>query len=96
MFAAVPNNDNANSNNFFFNYQRQESLKLLRKGFERSVSWNEYKKQDQKQDKWIYFFGVNRLFVLFYSNQDGNAKRFKIKRYYLKKGIIKDYYVWWQ
>ena len=27
------------------------------------------------------FVGVNRLFVLVYSNQDGNSKRFKTQRY---------------
>ena len=31
------------------------------------------------------FAGVNRSFVLVYSNQDGNSKRFKAKRYYLAK-----------
>ena len=36
---------------------------------------------------------VNRLFVLVYSNQDDNSKRYKAKRYYLPKGIIKNYSV---
>ena len=36
------------------------------------------------------FVKVNRLFVLVYSNQD-DAKRFKSRRYYLPKGIIKNY-----
>ena len=39
------------------------------------------------------FVGVNRLFVLVYSNHGGNAKRFKAKRYYLPKGKIKNYNV---
>ena len=34
------------------------------------------------------FGGVNRLFVLVYSNQDGNAKRFQLRRYFLPIGII--------
>ena len=33
--------------------------------------------------------GVNRLFLLVYSNQDGNAKRFKTRKYFLSKGITK-------
>ena len=33
------------------------------------------------------FVGVNRLFVLFYSNKDENAKIFKAKIQYLQKGI---------
>ena len=28
------------------------------------------------------FVGVNRLFVIVYSNQDANSKRFKTQRYY--------------
>ena len=35
----------------------------------------------------------NRLFALVYSNQDDNSKRFKTRRYYLPKGIIKNYNV---
>ena len=35
--------------------------------------------------------GVNRLFVLVYSNQGDNAKRFKTWRYYLPKRIIDNY-----
>ena len=31
------------------------------------------------------------LFVLVYSNQDANAKRFKARRYYLPKGRVKSY-----
>ena len=37
------------------------------------------------------FVGVNRLFVIVYSNQDANSKRFKTRRYYLPKGKIKNY-----
>ena len=31
---------------------------------------------------------MNRLFLLVYTNQNNNAKRFKLRRYYLPKGII--------
>ena len=37
------------------------------------------------------FVGVIRLFVLIYSNQDNNSKRHNAKRYYLPKGIAKNY-----
>ena len=37
--------------------------------------------------------GLNRLFVLLYLNRDNDAKWFKIRRYYLPKGIIKNYNV---
>ena len=36
------------------------------------------------------FVGVNRLFALVYSNEDGNSKKFKAKGYYLPKGVIKN------
>ena len=39
------------------------------------------------------FVGVTRLFVLVYWNEDADSKRFKDKRYYLPKGIIKNYNV---
>ena len=39
------------------------------------------------------FVGVNRLFVLVYSNPDVKSKRFKAKRSYLPKGIIDNYNV---
>ena len=39
------------------------------------------------------FIGENRLFNLVYTNQDENSERFKAKRYYLPKGIIKNYNV---
>ena len=75
--------------------------KLLSKGIERSVCWNEYKtKRDKKNttNKFRYFLelsfvGVIRLFVLVYSNQDNASKRFKAKRCYLSKGISDKYYV---
>ena len=37
------------------------------------------------------FPGVSRLFVLVYSNQDNNSKRFKAKQYYLEKETIGNY-----
>ena len=33
------------------------------------------------------------MFVLVYSNQDNDSKRFKAQRYYLPKGVIKNYNV---
>ena len=33
--------------------------------------------------------GVNTLFVLVYTNQDDNAKRFNVKKYYLAKAQSK-------
>ena len=39
------------------------------------------------------FVGVYRLFVLVYTNEANNAKRFNDRKYYLPKGIIKNYNV---
>ena len=36
------------------------------------------------------FIGVNKLFVLVCSNHENNATNFKVERYYLPKGIIKN------
>ena len=52
----------------------------------------------KKSTNVIYFLesnviGVNRLFVLVYTNQDAASKRFKAKRYYLPNGIIDTYNV---
>ena len=77
----------------------QKLLKLLNKGLERSVYWNEYEtKSENKNTKMKYryilelnFVGVNRLSVLVYSNQDVDSKRFKTQRYYLTKSIIKKF-----
>ena len=37
------------------------------------------------------FVGVNRLLVLVYTNETYNAKRFNAGKYYLPKGIMKNY-----
>ena len=99
MFAADADNRNANSNNTIFTIKSTESYvtvvtssakdnqklsKLLSKGFERSVYWNEYKTKNETKNKtneYRYFLesifgGVNKSFVLVYTNQGGNAKRF--------------------
>ena len=75
--------------------------KLLRKGSERSVYWNEYKTKSENKNTTnefrffleYNFVGINRLFVLVYLNQDSDAKRFKARRYYLSKDIITNYNV---
>ena len=63
--------------------------------------WDEYKAKIENKNtttKYRYFLeskfvGVNRLFVLVYSNEDNNSKMYKAKRYYLPKGVIKNYNV---
>ena len=37
------------------------------------------------------FVGVNRLLVLVYPNRNRDSRRFETRKYYLPKGIIKNY-----
>ena len=77
----------------------QKLLKLLSKGFERSVYWSEFKTKSENKNttneyryfRELNFVGDNRLLVVVYINQDVNSKRFKAWRYYLPKGTIKNY-----
>ena len=79
----------------------QKLSKLLSKGFERSVCWNKYKTKSEIRNTAIEyryflesnFVGVHRLFVLVYTNEFNNAKRFNARKYYLPKGITKTYNV---
>ena len=76
----------------------QKLSELLRKGFERSVYWNEYKTKSENKSKtneYRYllesdFVVFNKSFVLVYENQDVNAKRFRTRRYYFPKYILKN------
>ena len=85
--------------NFIRKRQCQKLSKLLSKGFNRSDYWIEYTtKNENKNTTNKYrnfpesnFVVVNRLFVLVYANEDGNAKRLEAKKYYLPNYIIKNY-----
>ena len=79
----------------------QKLSKPFSKGFEKSVYWNEYKTKSENKDttnEYRYFFesnfvGVNRLFVLVYLYKNNDLKRFKTRKYYLRRGIIINYNV---
>ena len=109
-------NEDVNVNKIIFNFKytklyvpvvtlsardNQKLPKLLSKGFERSVYWNEYKTKSENKNTTnelryfpeLNFIGINRLFVLVYTNEAKNAERFKARKYYLAKGIIKNYNV---
>ena len=107
MSGAGNDNTNANPNNIIFTIKdtklyvlvvtlsakdNQKLSKVLRKGFERSVYWNEYKTKSENKNT-TNEDRVNRLFVLVYSNEDGDSKRFKTRRYYLAKSRIESYNV---
>ena len=77
----------------------QKSSKSLSQRFETSVYWNEYKTKNENtnmKNEYRYFLesnfvGINRFFVLVYSDQDENSKSYKAKMYYLWKVFIKNY-----
>ena len=70
------------------------SLFIFCKGFQRSFYWNEYNiKHENKNtpNEYRYFLEsnfvrvnrhVNRIFVLVYTNEGDNAKRFKTRQNY--------------
>ena len=116
LSAAGNDNANGNDDNIIFTIKdtklyvpvvtlsardNQKLTKLLSKGFERSVYWNEYKTKSENKNttnEYRYFLEsnfveVNKLFDLIYSNQDADSKRFKTGKYYLPKDIIKNYNV---
>ena len=75
--------------------------KLFGRVFKGSVYLNEYRTNSENKNTTndcrcflkSNFVGVNRLFVLGYSNQNANFKRFKTQQYYLPKRIIGNYNV---
>ena len=89
LSAAGADNTDANLNNFIFTIKdtkdNQKLSKLFSKGFEKSVYWNEYKIKSENQNttneyrdfREANFLGVNRFFILVYSNQYNKAKRLK-------------------
>ena len=78
------------------NLPARNNQKRIRKGSERSVDWNEYKTNSENKNTTnehryflqLSFVGVNSIFVLVYSDQDNNYKRFKTRRYYLPKTLL--------
>ena len=74
----------------------QQLLKLLSKGFERSVYWNEHKTKRENKitvNEFGYFLessfvGVDRLFILVDPNRNNDIKRFNARKYCLAKNII--------
>ena len=84
-------------------FYQQETIKNYRNFLAKDlkdqfIGINIKQKSDNKNttNEYRYFLeshivGVNRLFVLVYSNKDANSKKLIIRKYYLPKGIIKNY-----
>ena len=75
----------------------QKLSKRLSKESKRSAYWNEYKTKSENKNTTnelryfleSNFIRVGRLFLSVYSNRDADSKRFKTRKYYLPKDIIK-------
>ena len=78
-------------------------IEQQKKGFQRSIYWNEYKTKEINEDvdanvfKYINldpsFQGVNRLFVMAHSRETGQPDRNSPKKYYLPRIDLKKYNV---
>ena len=102
LFAGGNDNTNNNLDNIIFTLKvtalyvpvvtlserdHQKLSRLLSKGFERLVYWNEYKTESDNKyttNEFRYFLesnfvGANRLLVLVYTNHSDNAKRFNAR-----------------
>ena len=77
----------------------KENIKLLKQlesGFKRTINWNKYLAKTTNQARKSYldyiidpsFQGANRLFVLFFKDDDGRESR---KQYYLSTVEIKNH-----
>ena len=77
----------------------KENIKLLKQlepGFKRTINWNKYLAKTTNQARNSYldyiidpsFQGANRLFVLFFKDDDGRESR---KQYYLSTVEIKNH-----
>ena len=73
-------------------------LQQLKSGFRRTINWNKYQSDPKTYAQNGYlnhlvnssFQGVNRLFVIYFENEDGRTSH---STYYLPKIEIKDYNV---
>ena len=90
---------------FLLQFYRQEKnqnfLAKDLKDFLFFLYWNEYKTKNENKNttneyRYILesnFTGINRLFTLVYLNRNNDVNQFDPRRYYIPKGIIKNYNV---
>ena len=80
----------------------KDFIEQQNKGFQRSIYWNEYKKEEINENtdavfKYINldpsFQGVNRLFVTAYNRVDGQPNRDDQRKYYLRRIDLNKYNV---
>ena len=94
LSATGADNANYNSNNIIFTIKNTKLYVSVV-----TLSTRDYQKLSKRLGKGYRYFlesnfvGVNRLFVLVYTNEDCNAKKFNARKHYSPKGIIDNYYV---
>ena len=80
----------------------KDFIEQQNKGFQRSISWNEYKIKEKTEDADASgtninldpsFRGVNRLFLMTYNGAAGQATRDGQRKYYLPRVDLKKYNV---
>ena len=81
----------------------KDFIEQQNKGFQRSIYWNEYKTKEMSENgddnavKYISldpsFQGVNRLFIMAYSREDGQPDKNSQQKYYLPRIDLKKYNV---
>ena len=79
----------------------KDFIEQQKKGFQRSIYWNEYKTKEVNEDtdanvfKYINpsFQGVNRLFVMAYNRTNGQPTRNGQQKYYLPRIDLEKYNV---
>ena len=81
----------------------KDFIEQQNKGFQRSISWNEYKTKEINENadanvfKYINldpsFQGVNRLFVMTYNRENGQPTRNGQRKYYLPRIDLEKYNV---
>ena len=80
----------------------KDFIEQQNKGFQRSISWNEYKIKEKTEDADASgtninldpsFQGVNRLFLMTYNGAAGQATRDGQRKYYLPRVDLKKYNV---
>ena len=70
-----------------------KNLKDQFMGMNKTIGQNKNTTSEYRYFIELNFFGLNRLFALVYTKEDDNVERFKSRRYFLTKGINKNYNV---
>ena len=90
LSAAGADNANTDSNKIIFTLKNTE-LYVPVVTLYKTISKNKNTTNEYRYFLQSNFVGINRLFVLVYTNHDANAKIVNARKYYLPKGIIRNH-----